>query len=172
MSNTILIDGYNLMHQLPELRKLLERDMELARQLLVRQLSEYAALKGCRMIVVFDGDARTHDPFDSVPNVQVLFSQLPEKADPFIKRLIEEHRRENLLVVSSDNEIIQHARLYGAHSVKSQSFAHQMEEEQDQTGDIEKKFQHTMDEDELQEWMDIFQNKGDKNQDVENREEA
>ncbi|HDQ44170.1 MAG TPA: NYN domain-containing protein, partial [bacterium] len=55
MKKDILIDGYNLMHRIPEIRSGMKNDLEGARERLILRLSSYAALHRARLTVVFDG---------------------------------------------------------------------------------------------------------------------
>ena len=161
----IVIDGYNLIYQFPELRKMLERDREGARKGLLVRLGSYAHEKNIQMVVVFDGDDRLLREPESYSGIQVAFSKLPEKADPVIKKMIEEHQQGDLTVVSSDQEIAGYARLYGFKAVSSRQFAHKMLKERKQ--EAEKKFDHSLSPEELEEWLHIFR-RNDPSEDAEN----
>lgn len=155
MKRKVLVDGYNLLYQFPELRKRLERDLEGAREVLVSRLSSYAGEKNVEVVVVFDGDGRLEGASERNQNVKVIFSKLPEKADPVIKRLIDEKDRGiDLVVVSSDNEIGSYARLSGVQVVSSQRFVREIVGKS--SGGVEKKYDHPMSQEELEEWMRLF----------------
>jgi len=155
MKHQILVDGYNLIYQFSELRKRLERDLEGAREVLVSYLSSYAVEKNVGMVVVFDGDGRLEGASENNENVKVIFSKLPEKADPMIRRLIDEKDSgTDLVVVSSDSEIISYARLSGIQVVSSQRFARELVEEP--SLGVERKYDHSMGKEELEEWMRLF----------------
>lgn len=155
MQPIILIDGYNLIYQFPELRKLLERDLESARYGLLTQIKFYISNKRVQVIIVFDGDGRPVPEVEKMSDIRVIFSKPPEKADPVIKRLIEAKQESQLRVVSSDQEIVNYARLHGAKTVSSRQFAYLLSSQPD--NDVEKKFDHSMSQDELKEWLDLFQ---------------
>ena len=55
----ILIDGYNLIRRIPELREADRSDLALGRESLLEQLSIYRAEKRHRITVLFDGDEST-----------------------------------------------------------------------------------------------------------------
>ncbi len=151
----ILVDGYNLIFQFPELRKLLERDLEAARTGLLDRLSEYALREEAEIVVVFDGDDRLAGPSESRDGVRVLFSTLPEKADPVIKRMIDDVP-ENAApdVITSDLEIVRYAEINGMRVISSHKFARQMGDSS--WIETERKFNQTMPSDELDEWMNLF----------------
>jgi predicted RNA-binding protein with PIN domain len=155
MIQKFLIDGYNLLFQNPELRKVLERSLEMARKLLVDQLEMFAAQKNVHIIAVFDGDNKTNPQDESRSCVDVYFSKPPEKADPLIKRMLSEAKeKEKFTVVTSDNEIGDYAKLCSIPVMSSQKFA---EEISDPAFDsIEKKYRHSMTETELAEWLGLF----------------
>ncbi len=160
MKYKLLVDGYNLLFQNPELRKVLERDLEEARKLLIDQLEEYAGKKNIRILVVFDGDIKVNTRDESRSRIDVCFSKSPEKADPLIKRLLEKtNKKKDLTVVTSDNEISHYAKLCSVHVTSSQKFA---EEISSRSFDgIEKKYCQSMTKAELTEWMDLFKDQTD-----------
>lgn len=156
MSKRIIIDGYNLIFKFPDLKELMERDLEGARKGLIYRLAPHAEKNGLNIVIVFDGNEQSSDPWDSIPHVQVVYSTFPEKADPFIKRIIEQNTGgEDLVVVSSDNEIIEFARLCGKQVIRSETYAEQLSRAVD-VADVEKKFDHPMDQEEMEEWMRLF----------------
>ena len=150
----VIIDGYNLIFQFPELRRILERDLEGAREGLLNRLGLYAGERRIQIVVVFDGDDRMVAEPEMRPYVKVLYSQPPEKADPMIKRMIEKTQGGDIVIVSSDHEIVNYARLYGAKVVSSRQFAHELLEKPG--NEAEKKFDHPMSQEELDEWLNIF----------------
>lgn len=155
MKRNLIIDGYNLMYQFPELRKWMERDLEAARSSLIDRLADHAEKTQTRITVVFDGDERTQDPFDSVPRVKVVFSQIPDTADHLIQDMIDDiDDPSEWGIVSSDNEIVDHARIRGIATAPSNSFAYNASETP--SHESEKKYKHAMTEDELEEWMQLF----------------
>ena len=150
---TIVVDGYNLIFQFPELRKMLERDLEQAREDLLIRLGSYAGQRHA-LVVVFDGDGRVPEESYARKEFRVIFSKPPEKADQVIKELIEKSQSEDVIVVSSDREIVDYARLHGVKTASSRQFAHEMSERTNH--DVEKKFDHPMSQEELKEWMRLF----------------
>ena len=128
----ILVDGYNAIFRLPGLRELGRRDLERAREELVRRLAEALSGSPSKVTVVFDGNqveagARGKRASRS-GKVAVLFSAPGETADQRIQRLIEAGRsatkggQANYRVVSSDRELAGRARLWGAEVVTCEAF--------------------------------------------------
>ena len=124
---TVVLDGYNVIHAVPELARQLDRSLEAARDALMELCREYRARQGDvkRLYVVFDGrDADASGSHEQRHGgVTVLFTQKPEEADERILRVIEAERgRSRCVVVSNDNEVFNNARAFGARVISVQEF--------------------------------------------------
>lgn len=117
MRKVYIIDGYNLLHACPDLKRTLTSfGMDRARADLLGALSSFARREGVECIVVFDGVTS-----DTAPGVKVISSRSRSADD-----LIREHARSagrSLVVVSSDLEIVSTARTNLATVVPSKRFA-------------------------------------------------
>jgi len=102
----ILVDGYNVLHFWPRLRKLAGRSLEVQRDALIGILRQYGDATNCRVTVVFDGYAAKHKPErnEPTPGVEVLFSDTGKTADEMIERFIGTAAEPgHIRVVTSDN---------------------------------------------------------------------
>ena len=54
MQEILLVDGYNVIHAWPELKRIAEESLEEARHVLIDMMQDFQGYKGCRLIVVFD----------------------------------------------------------------------------------------------------------------------
>lgn len=118
-----VVDGYNLIHKLPDLKALVDSDLERARDRLVDRLAGFALARRVRVTVVFDGRGASQPRGVGPRGVEVVYSRAPENADARIKSLIERERRvRSWTVVSSDNSIVRFARDYGAQTIGSDEF--------------------------------------------------
>ena len=93
---TLIVDGYNVVHAWPELKRILQtRGLEGARDRLVHVLSEYAAHTGIRVTVVFDSHERTDsaEPPQVIDGVTVRFGNRTASADHVIERLAQASSR-------------------------------------------------------------------------------
>lgn len=100
----IIVDGYNLIHQDPDLAAVMERDIGLARQRLTRMLEAAIPRLARRVTVVFDGRGSCGGPsaLEST-TVEVVFSSASSSADNLIERLVSDSRQpERMLIVTSD----------------------------------------------------------------------
>ena len=83
----LIVDGYNMIGAWPELAKLKKQnELELARDTLLKQLSEYAAYLRIEVVVVFDaqfvpGITKSYQKY----NLEVVFTGSDETADDYIE---------------------------------------------------------------------------------------
>lgn len=96
----IIIDGYNLIGTA-------HHNIEEERNQLIEALSEYSKIKGHDVTVVFDGWKNGPGPETTmkVGGIRVIYSQLSEKADRVIMRILSEEQKA-WIVISSDREIV------------------------------------------------------------------
>ncbi|KQY85762.1 RNA-binding protein [Paenibacillus sp. Root52] len=103
--DVLLVDGYNMIGDWPELSKLAQSGLEEARNRLLSRLADYQAFSGRKVIVVFDaylvpglGKSFTQS------KIQIYFTKEKETADECIERLVRElsMRRRQIYVATSD----------------------------------------------------------------------
>lgn len=177
-SEHIMIDGYNMIFRIPDLRDQGHRDLESARGELVRRIGEAFRGRRERITIVFDGNRDViAGRAERSGGVRVVFSSPPETADHRIQRLVEEARRavggEGRLpvrIVSSDREVAGRARLWGARAVGVEEFLREVEARR-HTGAkglrIASKSAKPLSEKEVQMWEDIFRDRRRKAEDSE-----
>ena len=119
----IIIDGYNIIRQSPELSRVDAEDIQLGREALLDLLSSYRKLRPHRMTVVFDGTRApwTSPRRDRFKGIAIEFSRQGETADEVIKRMASQWQ-EQAMVVSSDNAVASHAARQGCAVVSSPEF--------------------------------------------------
>lgn len=101
----LIVDGYNIIGDWPELKELKNKDLAAARDRLVEKMAEYQAYSGFRVIVVFDaqyvkGTERKYRNF----KVDVIFTRTNETADERIEKLAISlnNRKTQIHVATSD----------------------------------------------------------------------
>ena len=104
----ILVDGYSLLHNWPELAPGQPRHSERAREELIHILTRYQDATGEPVTIFFDGSGAPPEvpKSDSGRAVEVLFSRAGQTADQMIERAA--HRFQphgEVLVVTDDNAI-------------------------------------------------------------------
>ena len=149
-----LIDGHNLIAQLPDIS--LEDPDDEAK--LVIKLRGFCASNKKRCIVIFDGGIPGGYSSMSNKSVKVIFaSAFHTNADTLIKQRIHDTPdASNWTVVSSDNEVLDYARKYKMRARTSNDFATALKRKprvQDSRGESTH-VQVTSEE--VDEWLDIF----------------
>jgi hypothetical protein len=119
----ILIDGYNLIRQSVELKRFERQNLEAGRKALIDWLADYRRLKGHAITVVFDGwkSGSPTEERDYSSGIHIIYSGRGVKADDVIKRMTAASDEE-ILVVSSDREIISFAERRGKATLSSPEF--------------------------------------------------
>lgn len=119
----IVIDGYNLIRQSRQFSALDLQDMQAGREALISALAAYKRAKPYSITVVFDAQfALPGMPRrDRLKGIEMRYSRSGELADAVIKRMVARYR-EKMLVVTSDNEIINYAESMGAATIGSPDF--------------------------------------------------
>lgn len=85
----ILVDGFSLLHNWPELAAGRARHSVTARDALVQQLTAYSDATGVPVTVVFDGRSQPDEPSaeSATPGIEVLYTRSGQTADQVIERL-------------------------------------------------------------------------------------
>jgi predicted RNA-binding protein with PIN domain len=124
MSIRIVIDGYNLIRNYSPLARMEQRDFSRGREMLLQWLAAYRQGHPGAMTVVFDGGqgGGFQEEQDLYKGIQIYYSPRGLTADDIIKRLIAS-RAENMLVVSSDRELVEFCRARGAGTIGAREFA-------------------------------------------------
>lgn len=122
-SFSLIVDGYNLIRQSPELRRYEQRELAAGREMLLKKLLAYQRLKPRSITVVFDGweEGGLMEHRDRCGGIEIIYSQRGEKADQVIKRLARKQGR-GALVVTSDRELGHACSQEGCPVVSSQEF--------------------------------------------------
>ncbi|HRI11835.1 MAG TPA: NYN domain-containing protein [Verrucomicrobiota bacterium] len=126
----ILVDGYSLLHQWPELAPGTSRFSAPARDALVRKLAEYRDATRTPITIFFDGAGAppgTPKPVSN-PDLEVLFSPAGVTADQMIERVA--YRLQpfgEVLVVTDDNAERDTVINFGGFASSCASFISQVE---------------------------------------------
>jgi predicted RNA-binding protein with PIN domain len=109
IAGVCLVDGHNVMHQVPSLAALLKSDQtEEARERLAEACLAFALRRRVRVLLVFDGSRSVHAPAPRAnPNLQIVYASGAGKADRWIADRVERLRdeKQSVLVVTEDRGI-------------------------------------------------------------------
>jgi len=103
--DVLIVDGYNIIGDWPELQALRNKDLGQARDLLIDKLAEYKAYSGDRVIVVFDAHmVRGIEKKDKNHKIEVVYTRENETADERIEKLTQEVKnvKNQVYVATSD----------------------------------------------------------------------
>jgi len=126
------VDGYNVINSWPELNNLKNDSYESARSKLIDLLLNYAAFKGCKVVLVFDAHMvkGSLEKKEKVGNLTIVFTKADETADSYIERTVNNiGRKSEVYVVTSDSLEQQLVFQRGANRVSSIEFYHWINDE-------------------------------------------
>lgn len=121
----IIVDGYNVIHADPALRRSSTSEMRRARVELIERIREYLDEKDVQVTVVFDGAGVIVDTEPVIPGrLQVVYSASGQSADEFIVTTLNAYAnpREYIVVTSDMADIGRSVRAMGAHVMSSSRF--------------------------------------------------
>jgi predicted RNA-binding protein with PIN domain len=125
MTKILLIDGYNVINRVPELKPSLDSGLENARSRLALQIATWGHdHPGCECVIVFDGDKKFAGGRDQrLAGVRCIFSPASHGGDDEIIRFVRGYkgRTSDITVVSDDNNVGNNCRAHGA-SVQPSSY--------------------------------------------------
>ena len=133
MSEILLVDGYNVIHQSQKLQHLVRQDLETAREALIDKVAHYCIQTGKHVVIVFDGrgprvvQRSAHNR--AVPTMEVLYSPGHLTADAVIERMVyQKERKMDAVVVTSDRGVRDLCRGMGALVMDANNFLQSIQE--------------------------------------------
>jgi len=124
----LIIDGYNLLYAGRSVAKMNNLELQRERDRLITLLSAYRKRKQGRITVIFDGwqTGWGTEQKEFKNGIEVVFSQLGERADEVIKRMVRD-KGAGAVVVSSDREIARYAEKMAVAVIPSEQFMERLE---------------------------------------------
>ena len=114
--------------------------MVLARDALVKTLTEYQDFTGVRVVAVFDGRGGETSEETTPGGIQVFYSAQAQTADAVVERLAATYARDHDLTVATDDTLEQQtATSFGATAISTDLLKQMMEESQ---GDLRRELKH------------------------------
>lgn len=119
----IIIDGYNLIRQIPALAARERVSLQNGRDDLVALLARYKRVKAHSITVVFDGvsDMSEFAPAQKQAGINLRYSPTGVTADEIIKQLARAEKNQ-AVVVSSDRSVMDAAERSGCATLTAQEF--------------------------------------------------
>jgi predicted RNA-binding protein with PIN domain len=103
----LLVDGNNVLHAWEDLRALRTRSADRARRELIRRLTDWSDDSDDRVVLVFDGGARSPRDEQRDRRIQVIHGGPGETADAVIERLVLKYATSYRLTVATDDRAVQ-----------------------------------------------------------------
>ncbi len=130
-----IIDGNNLIGKMKDLQSLQRNNKQASREKLAVILERYFVKKKAKITLHFDGFA--NEPIN-VSKLKIIYSE-NRTADDIIKNQIENsNNRKNLIVVTSDNNLREFARVCSCEVIKSEEFVKLLSTSQNENEENEK----------------------------------
>lgn len=122
----LIIDGYNLLHVVDDLKPLLRSDIQLARHKLVRMVENTALRMAQQTTIVFDGREYGQDDALTSKHLEIFYSSGKHTADTVIERLVARFPTPGkIMVITSDRAEANAVLSDGAQVMSSQEFIDQ-----------------------------------------------
>ncbi|MBN1403489.1 MAG: NYN domain-containing protein [Opitutales bacterium] len=130
----ILVDGYNVTHSWPQLKRMMGHDIDAAASLLVERLSVLHDAVSCEVTVVFDGKSDAVETMypagDKAPCV--IYSPSGTSADAIIEQIVNNAPDgDAFTVVSKDNALCLSVFARGAHVISPETLLERVRKERD-----------------------------------------
>ncbi len=154
---SIIVDGYNFIGRS---REFMLNDMA-ARDKVIYLMGLYCAKAKKTLTLVFDGNNLAHqvDRKRRYGRVMVIYTSPMYTADDVIKKMLkaqEPRFRKTMLIVSSDQEIIDFARAHDTPVMRSEEFEREISKLLDAPEQVDRVNVRVSDE-EVQQWLAIFE---------------
>lgn len=102
----LIIDGYNVINAWAELVNLQKKNLDDARQALIKIISDYSAYRGYQATIVFDANNNKNleTRIEKHAGLEIIFTKDGETADSYIEKMvyITNKLKNNIYVVTSD----------------------------------------------------------------------
>ena len=114
----IILDGYNVIHAIPQLERHLDKKLKSAREALATFMVNWRRKRNYKgdICIVFDGkDDGYHTTHDNISGVHCVYTTTKQDADGYIVSMVKEARDPaSVTVVSNDNYVANNSRAHGA----------------------------------------------------------
>ena len=122
---SVVVDGYNLIHQAPSFRSMLKDGLERCREAVVACCAQWLSLRRDvqEFLIVFDGDPSVQRVNALPTRIRVVFSRVRKGADEAIIRHVQAlPDPSGCTVITDDDAILRAVRLLGARTLPCRDF--------------------------------------------------
>ncbi|TMW70009.1 NYN domain-containing protein [Alteribacter natronophilus] len=119
MRRFLIVDGYNIIGDWPELRELQTRNLEEARDILIEKMAEYQAYTGASVIIVFDahmvpGLGRKMKNF----RLDIIYTREKETADERIEKLVRTLKRVDTEISVATSDFLEQRVIFASGALR------------------------------------------------------
>ncbi|WP_096186198.1 NYN domain-containing protein [Evansella halocellulosilytica] len=130
MRRVLLVDGYNIIGDWPELRKLQLNDLESARDILIEKMAEYQAYTGIEVMIIFDahmvpGVGKKYQNY----KLNIIYTREKETADERIEKLVKQLKRVDTQIYVATSDFVEQRVIFasGAYRKSARELKTEME---------------------------------------------
>jgi hypothetical protein len=125
----LVVDGHSVIFAWPQMRAMHARRTGLARDAVVKALTEYQDSSGVHVVAVFDGQGARANEATEPGGIQVFYSGADQTADDIIERLVAKYAGQHeITVVTSDRLEQMTVNTFGASWVAAENLPALLEE--------------------------------------------
>jgi len=113
----LLLDGYNVIHKIPQLRDHLTQSLEDARKALANFMMTWARTHNHKgsIIIVFDGRDGIINSNQSLCGIKCIYTKTKQDADDKIISIVRNSQnKKDITVISDDNYVTNNCKAHGA----------------------------------------------------------
>ena len=105
----LIVDGYNIIHADPDLKQLLDQDLETAREGLLNKLRPLQEQGLYQAVVVFDSSipGLQQGVLEEMGGIEVAFTAAGQSGDAFVESLVRRMGKRRSVIVSTDDRQLQ-----------------------------------------------------------------
>ncbi|WP_280772107.1 NYN domain-containing protein [Salipaludibacillus daqingensis] len=143
MRKVLLVDGYNIIGDWPELRELQLSDLAGARDILIEKMAEYQAYTGIEVTIIFDahmvpGLGKKLQNYD----LNIIYTKEKETADERIEKMVIEWKRIDTQIFVATSDFVEQRVIFASGAYRKSARELRTEMKQIEKG-IEKEVSNT-----------------------------
>lgn len=103
----LIVDGHSVIFGWPDLRAKHQRNTALAREELVKLLTDYQDSSEVNVVLVFDGQGSKVSEHTEAGGIQIFYSRANQTADAIIERLVAKYGAKYHMTIATSDRAIQ-----------------------------------------------------------------
>jgi len=118
----LIVDGHSVIFAWPQIRALHARRTGLAREAVIKALTEYQDATGIHVVAVFDGKGPRANEATEPGGIQIFYSGADQTADDIIERLVAKYAAlHDITVATSDHLEQMTVNTFGANWISAEN---------------------------------------------------